>query len=432
MTFCAPVVSASVTVVHVHSSEAVSSPAFAVRPAGEHVVADLASAVLDRIPALVDRLVAEINRLDPTYRASALVPQDDLWRSCHDNLQVVVRSLTRPRGEEDSYGPPRDTGRRRAQQGLPLESLLRAYRLGGRIIWQSLVEEARTRGPGDLDALLDGATLVWELVDEHSAVIADTYRATESAIARRSEEHRRALLDALIEGRGAEPALAREAAAALGLPEHGPYVVAVAAYPTGPRPGGHGIADALDGTLATVVARTRALGEVALVALGHVEAGTAIAALRARAVGRVGVSPVVDGLAEVGAGHGLAAVALRTLPATVTAVAVLDECIAAGLLVSSPRLAHRLAEQVLGELLELPQLDRDVLLATARALIDAGGSAARAAAALYCHRNTVLNRLRRIEALTHRDLTDPRAITDVVLALSALDTLASPDALPAP
>ena len=41
------------------------------------------------------------------------------------------------------------------------------------------------------------------------------------------------------------------------------------------------------------------------------------------------------------------------------------------------------------------------------AWIDEGGSVAKASDRLCCHRNTVRNRLQRIEALTGRSLTDP-------------------------
>ena len=41
--------------------------------------------------------------------------------------------------------------------------------------------------------------------------------------------------------------------------------------------------------------------------------------------------------------------------------------------------------------------------------MNASGSPTRAADELYCHRNTVMHRLRRIESVAGRKLTDPRA-----------------------
>ncbi|MCP9953498.1 PucR family transcriptional regulator [Actinomadura madurae] len=63
---------------------------------------------------------------------------------------------------------------------------------------------------------------------------------------------------------------------------------------------------------------------------------------------------------------------------------------------------------------------RDALLATLETWLECEGSAARAADRLFCHRNTVLNRLRKIEQLTGRTLARPGDLVELVLALSAL------------
>jgi DNA-binding PucR family transcriptional regulator len=62
-----------------------------------------------------------------------------------------------------------------------------------------------------------------------------------------------------------------------------------------------------------------------------------------------------------------------------------------------------------------------VLLDTLAALLAADGSPTRAADELYCHRNTVMHRLRRIETVTGRKLTDPRARLQWQLALLGTD-----------
>ncbi len=64
--------------------------------------------------------------------------------------------------------------------------------------------------------------------------------------------------------------------------------------------------------------------------------------------------------------------------------------------------------------------DRDTLLDTLEAWRDNEASATAAGAKLFCHPNTVRNRLRRIETLTGRSLSDPRAIAELCLALEAV------------
>ncbi|WP_372343274.1 PucR family transcriptional regulator, partial [Streptomyces sp. KL116D] len=133
---------------------------------------------------------------------------------------------------------------------------------------------------------------------------------------------------------------------------------------------------------------------------------------------RIGVSPAVDGLAAVGGARRLAETALRICPAAGGTV-LLDEELPAALVAAAPVLGGLLADQVLGPLLALSPADRTLLLDTLDAWLDCDGSAQRAAARLYCHRNTVLNRLRRCEQLTGRSLTRPTDLVELALALSA-------------
>jgi DNA-binding PucR family transcriptional regulator len=75
---------------------------------------------------------------------------------------------------------------------------------------------------------------------------------------------------------------------------------------------------------------------------------------------------------------------------------------------------------VFGPLLELRPDDRDILLETLEAWRDNNGSATTAGAKLFCHPNTVRHRLRRIETLTERSLSDPHATAELCLALEAV------------
>jgi DNA-binding PucR family transcriptional regulator len=60
-----------------------------------------------------------------------------------------------------------------------------------------------------------------------------------------------------------------------------------------------------------------------------------------------------------------------------------------------------------------------LLLATLNAWFECDGNSADAAARLYCHRNTVSNRLRRVEELTGHSLSSPRSTALLYVALRA-------------
>jgi DNA-binding PucR family transcriptional regulator len=64
--------------------------------------------------------------------------------------------------------------------------------------------------------------------------------------------------------------------------------------------------------------------------------------------------------------------------------------------------------------------ERASLLETLRAWLAANGSTAATATALHVHRNTVRNRLDRIEEVLQRRLTEPRTLAELYAAMEVL------------
>ncbi|MET8713495.1 helix-turn-helix domain-containing protein [Streptomyces sp. NPDC004735] len=230
---------------------------------------------------------------------------------------------------------------------------------------------------------------------------------------RRGDERGGALLDALLEGRP-DPGLAARAASGLDLPELGRYAVAVLRAGLG---GPAGVAMEADGL--RFLRRRRADRECVVVALGDRDPAELVALLVRCCPGPGGIGPVADGLVEVGAARRLAELALLTCPPGTTEIVRLEDRLPTALVVSQPELSARLVADVFGPLLALDPADRALLVRTLEAWLECGGSAGRAAGRLYCHRNTVLNRLRRLERLTSRSLSRPRELIEMMLALDA-------------
>ncbi|MFI1480450.1 PucR family transcriptional regulator [Streptomyces sp. NPDC020747] len=373
------------------------------------------TALLERLPELVDEHMRQLAEHSSVY--GEFLPYDQQWREAEEAMRIGIQTISAPR---DS--PRRDleyaeeAGRRRAQQGLPLELLVHAYRAAGYLVWDALMEEGAAAGrePERLVVLMRSATMVWSAVDAQASVATEAYRATEMELRRRTDERLQALLDALLEGQEA-PGLAARAAAGLDLPERGPYAVVVLRSERREsyrRP--------VEGDGFRFIWRMRADCEVGVVALADGQGLDGVArALDGRCSGPGGISPVVAGLAELGRARRLAELALRTCPPDATAVVRLDQRMPTALVVSQPELAGRLVSDVFGSLLELEPADRAVLLETLDAWLACEGSAGRAAGRLYCHRNTVFNRLRRLEQLTSRSLARPRDLIEMTLALDA-------------
>lgn len=383
----------------------------------------LAVRVVERVPALADALVQTIQEQNPGYRTLAVVSRDDLLRSCRDNitrvLQLIAERPARGGGAEIDgyYDAARATGRRRAEQRMPLDDVLRSFRLGGRLVWEALIEQAHADNLVDTDGLLDLATRLWEVVDATSAEVAAAYRAAESDLLRADEQRRAALWEGLLHGRAKDVAFAQEASRILGVPVAGYYAIVVADL--GASPGAAQLGRRLASQRIGSAWQARASSLVGLLALRRPDLGTALGTLREAVTVPAGVSLVVRSLAEIDLAYRQAQLARRTVLSGQAEVAALQERLPDALLLSAPELARQLADNWLAGLLAVPPAERQLLLGTLRTWVATGGSIKRTADAACCHRNTVLNRLRRMRALTGHDLADPGCLGEVALALRA-------------
>lgn len=372
---------------------------------------------------LTERLVVTIEQDNPGYRATGLVPRTDLWRSCHDNIGRILELLAdalepdspqERAADNPAYDAARATGQRRAEQGLPLDVVLRSFRIGGRLIWDDLVDHGNAAL--DADELREIGTLLWEVVDETSAQVATSYHLHERAAVRADEQLRAQLWEGLINGRAKEPGFAHEVSHLLDLPVSGDYLVVVSGVELD-----QATADRSLSPHATAWVR-RTGGLVGLVALRDESPDDTLVALSDLATSAavsLGASTVVHGLSGVDVGYRQASLALRVQDAS-AGLAAFDDQLPEALLLSSPEIAARLVGSWLGPLLALPDSEAQILVDTLRAWVAAGGSATRTALTAHCHRNTVVNRLRRAGELTGRTLTDDAPPVELDLALRAL------------
>jgi hypothetical protein len=371
---------------------------------------ELAPMLLDQIDPMADRMVEVLLRTEPAYRQLCDQGAVDLRSSARANLERGMRTLIGvAAGTRTPLRDAREVGRRRAAQGIPLEAVLRAYRLGGQVTWEALLDVSR-RSEGAHDTLLlEVAGVVWRTNDAECAAVAEGYREEQGRLAGVDDETRQQVLEGLLEGRGGDPAFVRTASELLAVPLHGRLVAVVALPDVDGGPALDVPASALLKRGVRSVWGRRSGAQVGIVALGTMSGSEVLSWLRVAASGPVGVSAVVDGAAEVGSAYRLAETAARTLPSGTHRVVTIDERLPEALLSNSPEISSRLVGQSLGGLLELPEDERGVLLDTLAAFLVSDGSPTRAADELYCHRNTVMHRLRRIESVTGHKMTDPRS-----------------------
>ncbi|HTJ67671.1 MAG TPA: helix-turn-helix domain-containing protein [Actinospica sp.] len=385
----------------------------------------LTESLLGSVPALTDLLVGAIYEQNPAYRRMSSVPREDLWQSCHDNITRIVQLITdpdQPEGGDERFDAARATGSRRAQQRMPLEDVIRSFRLGGRIVRTALIDQSRLRGDVDTDALLEMVGRVWDAVDAVSSQVELSYRSAERQLVRADEQRRAALWEGLLQGRAKDLAFAHEVARTIGLPVGGPYVVAVVDAHQDEDRSADLVARVRQRLAAARVEsawQMRADSLVGLIALGEGSTDAALTALREVLRVPAGASGVVSGLAEVDIAYWQATLARRTLPGGDVAVVELEQRLPEALLLSSPELAERLVQRWLGPVMKLPASERRPLLDTLETWVLSGGSVRRTAELAHCHRNTVLNRLHRITQLTGHEFDGGEFEIELALALRA-------------
>ncbi|WBO61941.1 PucR family transcriptional regulator [Streptomyces camelliae] len=383
-------------------------------------IAPVAAVLLGRASDLGARMARRIRAEVGYYGGEGPVTLEELTASCRRNTELVFGQLAD--GCTGGMEPAEETGRRAAREGAPLGELLHAYRVGSEFLWSELAAAARVADAVTADTVV--ALAAWWVNEGLAAAASDAYRETASELLLQRDRERSVLVEALFTGVLTDRTTLWEAADALGLPAEGPFLVVAAGVPTPGREALPGIEPRLlaegvrsawrllpDLQVGVVAARGPDAGDAALRVLGGLPAA------------RVGVSPAYHALRDTPRALRLARLALARVPRDATGVVRFDDAPVALLVAASVDEATRIARTVLARLLDLPREERDRLLETLEQWYAAGGSAADAARKLYCHRNTVRYRLRRLEALTGRSLQDPRAVADLSVALHALRLL---------
>ncbi|WP_458319542.1 PucR family transcriptional regulator [Mycolicibacterium brisbanense] len=378
----------------------------------------LANAVLSRADALAAAM-CEVIRRDVAFYASnrSLVDDAELHRSCLAQMVYVFDALTADSGPElADVSAAEDTGVRRALAGVPLATVMSAYRVGFRFMWEASLAQAR-----DLDispeAILATTSQIMLAQDSFTQAMTGAYRQQLTQQMLLKEEERSALVEAILQGRITDTQNLWDAADILRLPTSGPYVVVAAQVPGIGRTGLPEIANKLD--TRDIRSAWRLLPDLQ-VGIVHLRRSASLdellEILRSAASDRVGVSPPFDDLTDTGEALRFARLAIAGRPTDDQLVQVFDGSPLAVAAVAAPEVMQRIGHDILGGFDDLPAEERQILVDTFQAWLDSGGSANETAAKIYVHPNTVRHRLHRIEERTGRSLSRPRDIAELCLA----------------
>ncbi|TWG08486.1 helix-turn-helix domain-containing protein [Saccharopolyspora dendranthemae] len=355
----------------------------------------LVRSCLEDLDELVAVFLAELRSMEPY--ASDAVPWPELREHAEGSMELLLRLVGGLAVPDRLADLCERIGRSRAQAGVPLEVLLHAVRFDFRVLWEAFTRRA---SEDELPSLVHGASRVWDAVDHHTTRIHLAYLA-EAAVVAREQEHERAQLVARLLSTGArDPQVVAQVATALDVGADADFAVAAA-----PLPDTRPLRDAADDLATRGIAVHLQDVDRRPVLIAQLPAGTAAVPHRWLQDVPCGLAPVARTLAGVPRAVRIAAELAGTSAAESGPRALTDvwSSVAAARL---GELGDALAAEVFGPMRGIGAGERSRLLETAAAYLRTG-SAGAVAGELYCHRNTVLNRMRRIADLTGCDLTRP-------------------------
>ena len=384
------------------------------RDHASNALRQLADSLLEQIDQLCSEQCRLIREEVAAYRRGGAVTDDDLFAEGRAHLKFMLETMGS--GDPD-VAPARQLGTKRAQQGIPLDEVMSAYRVGSRFWWEEI---SRRVEEGDLPrrSLLLAGSEIWQGQAEYSEEMAVAYRQVVTDQLIQQQHARSALVAGLLEGPLPEGVSAWDAVRILGLPDNG-YVAVVAI-------GG----DALDTGMPKVEQALSAVGfpsawrreSDALVGLVSLSSRSRVGRLQQvlhdNTGHSIGVSPLYEGIPPFGEGLRYARAALLAATGTDRTV-MFDQNPYAVAAVSDPETMRRYAATVLGAVNTLDVQDKMLLVDTFRQWIRCGGAFAETAEQLCCHTNTVRYRLRRLKELTGRDVTRPGDVAELWLAVEA-------------
>ena len=349
----------------------------------------LAAWAESQLQRLIERASDDIVERIPDHYGiddSKAVHVDELRAAVAQNLRSAIHGIATsdPSFELDA---PRRTGRRRAQQGVPLPEVLRAYRICFATMWDAMVAHVR-RQPITSDTLVEVATLFWRFTDDHAVALTEGYREAASELLLAQERRRSAVVEALLLGHHGPEGSSWEAASLLGISPESELVVVVADT--------RNLAEeSLPDAEAFLASRGFVSGWrlTALSNSGSCPSSLAVSMTCSRPFGRSRPREQASARRSEPSPTRHAPFTWRVqrsseIPIGQVGVAAFDDSPIAALMVCEPAEGRRLAAVVLGGVLDQAPEDRDLLLQTLDVYLDSSGSAEKAAVELYCHPNT--------------------------------------------
>ena len=382
---------------------------------------------LGRLDEVVERCRETIQEVVPSY--GKLVSTDDLENAVRANVGALAQTLSQGRDiRREEIEVIERTGARRAEQSIPLDDVLHAYRTVSRVCWDVLADECRQQEGDPLEATIELAEAVLRYTDEISGSVAEAYSRAQRALVREQEGARREFLADLLYKTDAPAEDILRRAHAFGYDLSLGYLALV-----GMGPGQDAKKEALvqaaaarvvpEGSSEPIVVQK---GEQTIVLMPTDASFDPVMVPEKLVVelggqwkfGTGGPEPGLEGIRRAYL-EGREALEIGTALETPGSIYRFDDLLPYHFLKVEPALVDRFVVQTLGPLIEYDDRRKGDLIRTIEAYFESDGSVKMAGQVLFAHPHTVTYRLKQVEKLTGWSLRDPEDKLRLQLALRA-------------
>lgn len=354
-----------------------------------------------------DSLVTDfLSRFSAASYGEAQVPAEDVYRTAVDTMDMFLYLMAGQELPPDLRTLPHDVATRRARQGVPLDAFLQAVRNDFRVLWKGLERVASNDG---IAVLVSNMDQVLDIVEGYLSSIQQAFAEEEALLARDQLLYRQRLLSRLFNAEPPKDEEVADLAKALGVRSSDTFEMLAVVGESIPRAQRQYESDQRAycyedaGTLYLFRSLRKGrswMAEPPDFAAGYMTEIAGLAQVPPAAVSALALarhSRPGGGLATVAESWmGMAGRLLEaTMPGFTAGVHhALDGC--------TPHERQRLLQ---------------VLQSYSRT-----GSIKETAQELYCHRNTVVNRLRALSQIIGLDVTVPAESAQALIALSLYDS----------
>ena len=395
----------------------------------EPLVRPIVLSFLERLDEVVDMGADAISRNVPSYARLGEQFMEDVREAVRENVAILAQVLSQGRDvSKEELEQIERVGARRAEDGIPLEDVLHAYRTVSRTCWDVLADECRRFDGDALEASIQLAEAVLRYTDQISTCVADAYARAQRSIVREQEGARREFLADLLYGTEASPEDILRRAHTFGYDLSLSYFALVGIGPEKEQRKELIIAAAVTSAAGLGAADPIVLQKAEhTIALIPVDPATDFSAMPEKIVAelngdwRFGMGGPGLGLEGVRRAYLEAREALEIGSALDLDARLhrFDDLLLYHFLRIEPAVVDRFVEQMLGPLIEYDQRRKGELIKTIEAYFSMDGSVKLAGEALYAHPHTVSYRLKQVERLTSFSLRDPEEKLRMQLALRA-------------